>query len=73
MAFKIIFSFVSSRQAFSLLGESEKDKEKKKVNITVYESRKQVRKKYRDIYNCVSTSLTTLLSSAMLKPQSDIF
>ena len=73
MAFKIIFSFVSSRQAFSLLGESEKDKEKKKVNITVYKSRKQVRKKYRDIYNCVSTSLTTLLSSAMLKPQSDIF
>ena len=49
MALKIIFSFVSSRQAFSLLGESEKDKKKKKVNITVYKSRKQVRKKYRDI------------------------
>ena len=28
---------------------------------------------YWDIYNCVSTSLTTFLSSAMLKPQSDIF
>ena len=45
MAFQIIFSFVSSGQAYSLLGESEKDKEKKKkVNITVYKSRKQVRK-----------------------------
>ena len=65
MAFKMIFPFVSSRQAFSLLGGPEKDKEKKKVNITVYKSRKQERKKYRDIYNCVSTSLKPMDSFGM--------
>ena len=58
---------------FPCLENLKRIKKKKKVNITVYKSRKQVRKKYWDIYNCVSTSLTTFLSSAMLKPQSDIF